>query len=50
MQPERVASLATQVCGIQVQAGVLSALLGQAGQFRCENEQDAKFVQITSSN
>ena len=44
------AALATQVCGIQVQAGVLSALLGQAGPFKCENKQDKKFVQITSSN
>jgi hypothetical protein len=41
------ANTAANVCGIQVQAGVLSALLNQQGYFRCENRQTLKFVQVT---
>jgi hypothetical protein len=41
------ANTAANVCGIQVQAGVLSALLNQQGYFRCENKQTLKFVQVT---
>jgi hypothetical protein len=41
------ANTAANVCGIQVQASVLSALLNQQGHFRCENKQTSKFVQIT---
>ena len=41
------ANIAANVCGIQLQAGVLSALLNQQGRFRCENKQTLKFVQVT---
>ena len=41
------ANTAANVCGIQVQAGVLSALLNQQGRFHCSNRQTLKFVQIT---
>ena len=41
------ANTAANVCGIQVQAAVLSALLAQGGSFRCENTQTLKFVQVT---
>jgi hypothetical protein len=41
------ANTAANVCGIQVQAGVLSALLNQQGRFRCSNKQTLKFVQVT---
>jgi hypothetical protein len=41
------APIAANVCGIQVQAGVLSALLDQQGSFKCENKQTNKFVQVT---
>lgn len=41
------ANVAANVCGIQLQAGVLSALLDQQGSFRCENQQTLRFVQIT---
>lgn len=41
------ANTAANVCGIQLQAGVLSALLNQQGSFRCQNNQTLKFVQVT---
>ena len=42
------ANTAANVCGIQVQAGVLSALLNQQGYFKCTNGQSNKFVQVTN--
>jgi class 3 adenylate cyclase len=41
------ANTAAQVCGIQLQAGVLSALLNQQGSFKCSNNATQKFVQVT---
>jgi hypothetical protein len=41
------ANTAANVCGIQVQAGVLSALLDQGGSFKCSNHQTLKFAQVT---
>jgi hypothetical protein len=41
------ANTAANVCGIQLQAGVLSAFLAQSGRFRCENKQTLKFAQVT---
>jgi hypothetical protein len=41
------ANTAANVCGIQLQAGVLSALLDQQGSFRCSNSQTLKFAQVT---
>lgn len=41
------ANTAANVCGIELQASVLSALLDQQGSFRCENRQTLKFAQVT---
>ena len=41
------ANTAANVCGIQLQASVLSALLNQQGAFRCSNNQTLKFAQVT---
>ena len=41
------ANTAANVCGIQLQAAVLSALLNQQGKFFCANQQTLKFAQVT---
>jgi hypothetical protein len=41
------ANTALQVCGIQVQAGVLAAFLDQYGSFKCSNNATQKFLQVT---
>jgi hypothetical protein len=41
------ANTAANVCGIQLQAAVLSALLNQQGSFKCSNSQTLKFAQVT---
>ena len=40
------AEIATNVCGIPVEVGVLSLQLQRTGNFRCENDQTLKFVQV----
>lgn len=41
------APIAAQVCGISVDANVLSLQLQREGRFRCENTQTNRFVQVT---
>lgn len=41
------ANIATNVCGNQVQVGVLALELQRIGHFSCENKQTLKFVQVT---
>ena len=41
------ANTAANVCGIQLQAGVLAAFLDQNGSFKCSNQQTLQFAQVT---
>jgi hypothetical protein len=42
------AQIATNVCGVPVQVGVLSLQLQRTGSFKCSNSQTGKFVQVNS--
>jgi hypothetical protein len=41
------ANVAANVCGVTAQVGVLAQQLADGGNFRCENTQTSRFVQIT---
>jgi hypothetical protein len=41
------ANVAANVCGVTAQVGVLAQQLAHGGNFRCDNAQTSRFVQIT---
>ena len=41
------ANVAANVCGVTAQVGVIASQIARTGQFRCENEQTSRFVQVT---
>jgi hypothetical protein len=41
------ANVAANVCGVTAQVGVIAQQVAQGGNFRCDNQQTSRFVQIT---
>jgi class 3 adenylate cyclase len=42
------ANIAANVCGVTAQVGVIAEQIARTGNFRCENQQTGRFVQVTS--
>ena len=38
---------AATVCGVTAQVGVIAEQVARTGEFRCENQQTGRFVQVT---
>ena len=41
------ANVAANVCGVTAQVGVIAEQIARTGNFRCENTQTSRFVQVT---
>jgi class 3 adenylate cyclase len=41
------ANVAANVCGVTAQVGVIAQQIARTGNYRCENDQTGRFVQVT---